>query len=144
MGKAGVAFPIIFLRRGSKNGRKELEAEADAHLDRPRGVHLRIQDTKSLRRRQAEGGVGKLVMVENVREDGLEFSAEAFVDVNVLLDLEVHVPEGHPAKHAPPAGAAVQTKNRVVHAVEYGLGICEEIHIAGSSNAARARNVVMA
>jgi len=130
-----VAFPI-FCGAVERNGRKELEAEADAHLDRPRSVHLRAQDTKALWRSQAESGVGKLVMVENVREDGLEFGAEALVDMNVLLDLEVHVPEGHTAKHARPAGAAVQTENRVVHAAEYGLGIREEIHIAGSSNAA--------
>ncbi len=46
--------------------------------------------------------VGELVMVENVGEDGLEFGAEALVDVDVLLDLEVDVPEGHAAKHAAP------------------------------------------
>ena len=62
-------------------------------------------------------------MVENVGEDGLEFGAEALVDVNVLLDLEVNVPEGHAAKHAGPAGTAVQTQNRVTAQANTAAGL---------------------
>ena len=110
-----MAFPV-FLRLVSRNGREELEAETDAHLDRSRRVHLRAQDAKTRRTRKAQDWVCKLVMVENVGEDGLEFSAEALVDVNVFLDLEVDVPEGHAAKNASPASASVQSQNRVANA----------------------------
>ena len=65
--------------------------------------------------------VGELVMVENVGEDGLEFGAKALVDVDVLLDLEVDVPERHAAKHAAAASTAVQSQNRVTDAGKDGL-----------------------
>lgn len=66
-------------------------------------------------------------MVENVGEDGLEFGAEAFVDVDVFLDLEVNVPEWHSAKYASTALAGVQAQNRVADTGKYGCGIREEI-----------------
>lgn len=70
-------------------------------------------------------------MVENVGKDGLEFVPEALVDVDVLSDLEVDVPEEHATKDPSAAG---ETQNGVADAVPNGDGVGEEADVAGRAN----------
>src|SRR5580704_12803496 len=56
---------------------KSLEAETNAQFDRTRRVELRAFDAPSRGIGEAEDWVTKLVVVEDVGKDGLEFSAEA-------------------------------------------------------------------
>src|SRR5580700_100426 len=98
-GKAVEAFPV-FAASLKKTYRKKLETEAHPHFDRPRRVYLRVQDAPSRGVPEAHERVAELVMIENVGEDRLDFGAEALVDMDVFLDLEVDVPERHAAKYA--------------------------------------------
>ena len=107
-GKAGVAFP--FFAASLRNGRKKLEAEANAYFGGTRSVDLATEGAPCGCRSEVEERVGELVVVENVGEYGLEFGAEAFVDVDVFLDLEINVPERHAAKYASAALARSRPK----------------------------------
>ncbi len=83
-------------------------------------------------------------MVENVGEDGLDFRAEALIDVDALFDLEVDVPERHAAKYPGAAHARVDTQDGGANAVKYRFGVGELVHVASSADSAGARNAVVA
>src|SRR5208282_1561160 len=142
-GEGRMAFPA-FMRPVLRDGRTKLEAEADPHFDGPRRVPLSIFNSPERRKRQAEERVQELVMVENVGEDGLEFGAEALVNVDVLLNLEVDVPEWHAAKCSGAAGTAIQTQDRIADAAKYGCGIGEHVHIASTARAGEGSDAVVA
>ncbi len=82
-------------------------------------------------------------MFEDVGKDRFEFGAKALVDVNVLLDLKIYVPEGHAANHPSPTSATVQTKNGIADAVKYGLRVAEHIDIASSADTPGTRHAVV-
>lgn len=82
-------------------------------------------------------------MVEHVGKDGLEFCAEALVDVDILLDLEVDVPERHTAKYASPASASVQAQNRVADTGKHGCRVCEYVDVSGGADAVGSSNIVV-
>ena len=65
-------------------------------------VDLAAESAPSGCRPEVAYRVGRLVMVENVGEDGLEFNAEALVDVNVFLNWKSTFQKGMPRTIPPP------------------------------------------
>ena len=90
----------LILRGPCANRGSGLEAHADAKLYLPRVVDLSIEGAPIPGVAKLQDGVEQLVMVEDVRKDGAELHAEALRNHDVLLDAEVHVPEGLTAEIA--------------------------------------------
>ena len=82
-------------------------------------------------------------MVEDVGKDGLNFGAEALVNVDVLFHLEIDVPEGHAAEDACAACATIETENWVAHATVDGRRVCEQVDIACRADAVAASYAIV-
>jgi hypothetical protein len=93
-----------------------------AKFDVPRGVDLAYtkgaQSAKIVGIGQGVVGIEQLLMVKDVRKRGTKVHAKTLIDHDVLLDVEVYVPEGLAAVIANTAVVAiVNSQNRVAEAV---------------------------
>src|SRR5271157_247084 len=115
--------PSILRTAARENRRSGLEAEAQVKLYFPRVVDLAFKSApiRLIAEEFALGaneGIVQLVMVENVREHGAKLRGETFGNLDVLLEAEVHVPEGLAAEVAGPAVVTiVDAQNGVAEAV---------------------------
>src|SRR5215472_2086578 len=113
-----------------------LESEPQTKLHRPWRVRLRLsselnpaepaKSTPVSLITKDEVGVGQLVMVEQVRENGLELRAHTFGHMYVFLEAKVHVPEGHASYDSLASSVrGVNTKDRVSETGVSSPGILE-------------------
>src|SRR5207302_11229362 len=113
-----------------------LEAEPQTKLHRPWRVRLRLsselnpaepaKSTPVSLITKDEVGVGQLVVVEQVRENGLELRAHTFCNMYVFLEAKVHVPEGHASYDSLASSVrGVNTKDRVSETGVSSPGILE-------------------
>ena len=107
---------------GADDRASELETHARANFDAPRIVDL---PGPAIRQGAEVPGVAKtverikkLIVVEDVGEGGTHLQAEAFGERDVLLDVEIHVPEGLPAESSSSAVVTiVDTQDRIAEAI---------------------------
>src|ERR1700676_1920073 len=128
-GKASRAFP-----RSCDNYEIQLELQADGNFYLPWIINLEsatpgLKGAKIGRITEVGlAGVCELVVIEHVGERCAKLGSEVFGNHQVLLDVKVHVPEGHAAEVADAAVAAiVDAKDGLAKAIVDRFWILEHV-----------------
>src|SRR6202140_3976516 len=112
----------------------QLEIQADVNFYLPWIINLekaapRLKGAKIGRISEVGlAGVGELIMIEHVGEHCAKLGSEVFGNHQVLLDVKVHVPEGHATEVANAAVVAiVDAKDGVAEAIVNRFWILEHV-----------------